>query len=1093
MAFNVSGRTMNNLFRPAISLMNKLRYTHKFMVLALIYLIAVTVVFYSLYTNLSREIYRSQRELEGLALIRPVARTMQIMQQHRGLELGLIGGKESMRTAHDAKENGIDAALAELERQLPADLSSGVDWKNIKAGWESLRGGALAGTTEESFAAHTDLIDQLQMFMVNIADLRGLTLDSDIDLYYSIDTAVNALPRALEKMGQMRAYGTSVLASKQISEYQQHRMLELITELRSAFKTLGISLDKTAFHNPSMQDRLLLVSGDIGKLEQQITSLLLTDVLSQFFATSSESFYMLATEAIDEGYAQLYQTLLPATESLINARIQREQNELLISAAIASLLLLAASYFFIGVYHSMIDSIRSLARSAQNFANGNLYERIHLDTRDELSRVGDSFNEMADGFNLLLVTRLEGKERLLSIVDTALDAVIQMDANGLITGWNKQAEQCFGWAYGEAVGRKLGETIIPPRYREAHTRGLKHFLESGDGPALGRRIEMTGLHRDGHEFPIELSVSAIRTAGAVEFNAFIRDISERKRAENSLRKLSQAVEQSHSAIFITDLNANIEYANDAFLKTSCYNLGEVIGKNPRLLSCGKTPREIYADMWAKITRGETWEGELINRRKDGSEYTDLTKISPLRQPDGRITHYLAIKEDITDRKLAEEEIQQLAFYDPLTKLPNRRLLMDRLQQALAATTRGGEHGALLFIDLDNFKTLNDSLGHDIGDLLLRQVAQRLTGCVREGDTVARLGGDEFVVMLGDLSENSREAAFQSETIGEKILASLNQPYQLAGHDCHSTPSIGITLFAGPHSSLEEVLKRADISMYQAKKAGRNTIRFFDPEVQAAVTARASLETDLRHALDNSQLQLYYQVQVNEKNQAIGAEALLRWMHPDIGMVPPMQFIALAEETGLILPIGQWVLETACKQIKKWETNPHTRDLKLAINISARQFRQPDFDVQVCKIIRQAAINPARLEIELTESLVHGDISDTVAKMHTLKKMGVSFSLDDFGTGYSSLAYLTQLPLDKLKIDQSFVRNIGTKNTDALIIQTIVGMANNLGIVVIAEGVETPSQRNFLEDVGCMLYQGHLFNKPVTMEEFEKKLVASFAV
>ena len=292
---------------------------------------------------------------------------------------------------------------------------------------------------------------------------------------------------------------------------------------------------------------------------------------------------------------------------------------------------------------------------------------------------------------------------------------------------------------------------------------------------------MTGLHREGHEFPIELSVSAINTGGAIEFNAFIRDI--------------------------------------------------------------------------------------------------------------------------TMRKLADEEIQQLAFYDPLTKLPNRRLLMDRLQQALAANTRGGEHGALLFIDLDNFKTLNDSLGHDIGDLLLRQVAQRLTGCVREGDTVARLGGDEFVVMLGDLSENSREAAFQSETIGEKILASLNQPYQLAGHDCHSTPSIGITLFAEHHSSLDEVIKRADISMYQAKKAGRNTIRFFDPDVQAAVTARALLETDLRHALDNSQLQLYYQVQVNEKNQAIGAEALLRWQHPGIGMVPPIQFITLAEETGLILPIG----------------------------------------------------------------------------------------------------------------------------------------------------------------------------------------------
>ncbi|MDH4235413.1 MAG: diguanylate cyclase, partial [Gallionella sp.] len=393
------------------------------------------------------------------------------------------------------------------------------------------------------------------------------------------------------------------------------------------------------------------------------------------------------------------------------------------------------------------------------------------------------------------------------------------------------------------------------------------------------------------------------------------------KTENSLRKLSLAVEQSHSSIFITDLKGNIEYANAAFLKTSGYSLNEVLGKNPRMLSSGKTGRETYARMWASIHRGETWEGELINWRKDGSEYIDLTTITPLRHPDGRITNFLTVKEDITRRKQAEEEIQQLAFYDPLTKLPNRRLLMDRLKQALASTTRGKEHGALLFIDLDNFKTLNDSLGHEVGDLLLRQVAQRLEDCVREGDTVARLGGDEFVVMLAGLSGNFREAAFQSEAIGEKILASLNKPYKLSSHDCHSTPSIGITLFADHYSSIDEIMKRADISMYQAKDAGRNTIRFYDPGVQAAVSARALLEKDLRNALDNGQLQLHYQVQVDENNQAVGAEALLRWTHPSIGLVPPMKFIPLAEETGLILPIGQWILETACKQIKVWEANP----------------------------------------------------------------------------------------------------------------------------------------------------------------------------
>ena len=1081
---------MKNLFRPAISLMNKLRYTHKFMVLALIYLVAVTVLFYSLYTNLSRDIYSSQREMEGLALIKQVARTIQVMQQHRGLELGMAGGGESLRKVHDAKEGEVTAALDELERQLPPDLSSDEEWKAIKTRWDDLRGVELAWTIEANFDAHTDLIDRVQTFMVHIADQRGLTLEADIGIYYSIETAVNTLPKALEKMGQMRAYGTATLASKQLSELQQHRMLALITELQQTIKLLDINLKKTSHYNPDIRARLIRMAGNIDNLEQHVSGLLLANVLPKNFVVSSEDFYALATEAIDEGYAQLYQTLLPTIEALINARIQRTKNELIASAAFSFLLLLAACYFFIGIYHSMIDSIRSLARSAQNFAKGDLRERIRLDTRDELRLVGESFNEMADGFNSLMVARLEGKQRLQSIVDTSLDALVQMDTNGLITGWNKQAERYFGWAFGEALGRNLGETIVPPRYHEAHNQGLREFLAAGDGSVLHSRIEMVGLHRDGHEFPIELSISAIKTENAVEFNAFIRDITERKRAEDTLRKLSLAVEQSHNSVFITDLNANIEYANEAFLKTSGYSLQEVIGKSPRLLSSGKTPKAIYDDMWAHITRGEVWKGELINRRKDGSEYIDLTKISLLRQPDGQVTHYLAIKEDITNHKLAEEEIQQLAFFDPLTKLPNRRLLMDRLQQALAATTRGGEHGALLFIDLDNFKTLNDSLGHDIGDLLLRQVAQRLTGCVREGDTVSRLGGDEFVIMLGDLSKNFQEAAFQCEAIGEKILATLNQPYSLAGNDCHSTPSIGITLFANHHSTVDEVMKRADISMYEAKKAGRNTVRFFDPEVQAAVTARASLETDLRHALDDGQLQLHYQAQISAKNQVIGAEALLRWEHPNFGMVPPMQFISLAEETGLILTIGKWVLETACRQIKNWESNPHTRDLQLAVNISAHQFRQPDFVAQVHHIIEQTAINPGLLELELTESMVLGNIDDTVAKIHTLKEMGVRFSLDDFGTGYSSLSYLTQLPLNKLKIDQSFVHNIGKKHSDAVIVQTIVGMANNLGMAVIAEGVETHSQRHYLEDIGCLLYQGYLYGKPSSIEEFEKTLLAS---
>jgi diguanylate cyclase (GGDEF)-like protein len=436
---------------------------------------------------------------------------------------------------------------------------------------------------------------------------------------------------------------------------------------------------------------------------------------------------------------------------------------------------------------------------------------------------------------------------------------------------------------------------------------------------------------------------------------------------------------------------------------------------------------------------------------------------------------------------AEDEIKHLAFYDPLTGLPNRRLLIDRLHQAFASSARSGREGALLFIDLDNFKEINDTLGHDIGDLLLQHTAQRLESCMREGDTVARLGGDEFVVMLEDLSKRPIEAATQTEAVGEKILATLGQPYQLAAHVCHSTPSIGATLFSDHNDPEEELLKRADIAMYQAKQAGRNTMRFFNPIMQDTINARASLVTELHKALENHQFHLYYQIQVDSSNRPLGAEALLRWLHPERGLISPTQFIPLAEEIGLILPIGLWVLDTACTQLKAWEQDALTRDLILAINVSARQFHQANFVTQVQVAVQRHAINPKRLKLELTESMLLENIEDTIVTMNTLKEIGVRFSLDDFGIGYSSLQYLKRLPLDQLKIDQSFVRDIATDSSDRAIVRTIIAMAQILNLDVIAEGVETEEQRQLLMGNGCTHYQGYLFGKPVPIEQFEALL------
>lgn len=438
-----------------------------------------------------------------------------------------------------------------------------------------------------------------------------------------------------------------------------------------------------------------------------------------------------------------------------------------------------------------------------------------------------------------------------------------------------------------------------------------------------------------------------------------------------------------------------------------------------------------------------------------------------------------------ERKKTEKQIQQLAFFDQLTKLPNRILLLDRLKQAKKASLRSGNHGAVLFIDLDNFKTLNDTLGHDMGDLLLNQVARRLVGCVRAGDTVARLGGDEFVVMLTDLHVNAEQAAAQVDIVGNKILQELSQTYWLNQVTHRSTSSIGATLFMGNLTSIDDLLKQADLAMYKSKAVGRNALRFFDPAMEVAMLERAALETDLRDAIPCRQLILHYQPQIDHRGGVTGVEALVRWQHPLRGLVPPGDFIALAEEIGVILPLGQWVLETACAQLVAWAGHPDMRHLSIAVNVSVRQFNQDDFVDQVLFALACSGADPHLLKLELTESLLVSDVGGVIAKMSAIKAHGVGFSLDDFGTGYSSLAYLKRLPLDQLKIDKSFVRDVTHDPSDASIAKTIIALARSLNIAVIAEGVETLAQRDFLARYGCRAYQGYFFSRPLTLMDLEK--------
>lgn len=759
-----------------------------------------------------------------------------------------------------------------------------------------------------------------------------------------------------------------------------------------------------------------------------------------------------------------YFRLLPVDEILAP---MRQLFFLLVAMVLASGLLIGFS-IEMAVKRNIIVRLQTLAGAVRRYGMGELDARSKIAGDDEIAKTSREFNAMAD--------------HLKATLDAIPDLLFDVDLNGRYYEAHSPQQELLAAPREELIGRTVAE-VLPADAAELVMAALREAYQTGR--SHGKQFE---LKVPQGSLWFELSVA--RKSGSNDpvprFIVLSRDITQRKLAEADLKVAATSFE-SQEGMMITDANNRILRVNQAFSAITGYSNEEVVGLSPHLLSSDHHDENFYDAMWESIRQTGGWEGEVWNKRKNGEIYPEYLTITAVLDAAGHVTNYVAAFDDITERKAAIEAIKNLAFYDPLTKLPNRRLLLDRLQQSLASSARSRRQGALLFIDLDNFKTLNDTLGHDIGDLLLQQVALRLTGSVREGDTVARLGGDEFVVILEDLSEQLVDAAAQAETIGDKILAALNQPYQLAGNEYRNTPSVGATLFSHHDQSIEELLKQADIAMYQAKKAGRNTLRFFDPKMQETINARVALENELSRALELQQFQLYYQIQVDGAGNALGAEVLLRWIHPERGLIPPDHFIPLAEETGQILPIGLWVLETACAQLGQWQHSALTRHLVLAVNVSAKQFFESDFVQQVQQIISRHAINPERLKLELTESMLVENIEDIIATMNALKTIGIQFSLDDFGTGYSSLQYLKRLPLDQLKIDQSFVRGLNMGSSDKAIVRTIIAMAHSMSLDVIAEGVETAEQKQLLQSKGCDHFQGYLFGRPVPVTQFEALL------
>lgn len=679
---------------------------------------------------------------------------------------------------------------------------------------------------------------------------------------------------------------------------------------------------------------------------------------------------------------------------------------------------------------------------------------------------------------------LQGHAQVLEqAVAQSATAVLVTDLQGRVQYCNEAYTTLTGFPAGEMLGRRL-EVLQPDSQgipREDH-RLLERvqvwsgecLIRSKDGRALWILLEISPV-RGGDGQPIHLVCTQV-------------DISRRKQVEADLRIAATAFE-SREAMMVTDAHGVILRVNRAFSELTHYQAEEVVGKTPAVLHSERQDQPFYEALWDTLVQERRWQGELWNRRKNGEIYPQWLVISAVVDDQDQVTHYVANLTDISERKAAEREIQRLAFFDALTGLPNRRLLLDRLQHALAVSSRHRTHGALLFLDLDNFKMLNDTRGHQAGDELLVEAADRLGGNIRAVDSVARLGGDEFVVLLEGLDQDRQQAALQAQQVAGKILQTLHEPYRFEDLEHQCSASIGISLFHGEELPVDELLKQADVAMYRAKAAGGNTQRLFDPAMQVALEFRADLEQALRWAIPRAELRLFLQPQVDERRRLLGAEALIRWCHPELGLLPPGEFIGLAEESGLIVPMGYWVLETACQYLRAWQMVPETRHLSLAVNVSARQFHQKDFAHRTMEIIQGAGIDASLLKLELTESLMLHDVEETIAIMRTLKALGVGFSVDDFGTGQSSLAYLRALPLDQVKIDRSFVKDLPHDASGVTIVQTIIAMARSLNLEVIAEGVETADQAASLSHHGCRYFQGFLYGRPMTEADFREIAVA----
>ncbi len=940
------------VFNPAITFLNRLGYTQKFTLIWVVSFGALVVMMISLYASLNQVIQPALKQSEGLKYLAPVMHFSHRLRLHKDVIAAFSPNEEVIRKHAASHWELTTTAFDNMAAVLPSVLRDSEEFKELQASWLHLYHNRAGLPLDQRFALYSRLLNFQQQLQVKLIEEYQLLETRDASTHYLIAAVLEKLPNVIHYFEQLRVDGSRLLV--QHSPQGSARQLEAMARIDLVLNDLNQNLRQIRSYSPELKQQLQPLAEEaaiavrsVRQLQQQ------NQDVEQYFQTLNRS--------IDLLFHQMHDQLLPLAAQQVAAQAEHARSMLRVTVGIAAALFLLVVYFSVSMYYAIIQNIRQLQGAARRFSQGDTLARVTLQTEDELRLVAEGFNRMAEGFGQMLQAHQEDGARVYAAVEMAMDAVVQMDADGRIIGWNLQAEQIFGWSSDEVMGQLLHEVIIPPQYREGHVQGLQRFLTGGEPRIANSRVEMHGLHQEGYQFPIELSVTPIKLGDQYEFSAFIRDI--------------------------------------------------------------------------------------------------------------------------TDKKQSDELIWRQANLDNLTGLPNRHMFYDRLLQDIKRACRAQQELALFFIDLDKFKEVNDTLGHGAGDILLVEAASRIGSCVRETDTVARLGGDEFVVILREIDDLDGV-----ERVANCILEKLTAAFMLQHDTVYISASIGITLYPNDAMELEELLRNADQAMYASKERGRNCFSYFTASMQQAMQIRLRLINDLRQALALQQLEVYYQPIVDLLTGRVSkAEALIRWHHPEYGLVNPDRFIPLSEETGLIVEIGEWVLKQGVQQLKQWQQHYDPR-IKLSINMSPVQFYDAENPCQKWQqILADAGISPDKLVIEITEGLLLDSDTEVKSRLAYFREAGVQIAIDDFGTGYSSLSYLKKFDIDYLKIDRSFVSSLEPEDDNLALVEAIIVMSHKLGLKVTAEGVETPQQIALLDAAGCDALQGYYFSMPVPAGQFAKLL------